>query len=153
MQFQRIKKLPKLRNKAIETAVEQFVRDSRVKNVDEIGMFNQTIESIAQATIFASNEAYQFWMADNGHDVMAYALAHVGKDVDNQLTYTISQAWVCKQLRGKKIVRVWFKMLEEEAKRCLCKHVMFPASRHVKPYLRYLKGQYHEYVTILKRDI
>jgi hypothetical protein len=151
--LRKIKVLPQLSNKAIERAVEQFIEDSRVENVDKIGMYNQTIESIAQATIFATNNVNQFWLADDGQDVLAYALAHVSKDIDNQLTYTISQAWVCPNLRTKKIVKVWFQQLQDEAARLMCKHIMLPASRHVKPYLRFLGKGYHVYATLIKKDL
>jgi hypothetical protein len=153
MELRRIKELPKLSHLAIERAVESFIKDSRVKNVDQVGMFNQTLESIAQATMFSSNNAQHFWLADNGSDVMAYAIAHITKDIDNRLTYIISQAWVAKELRGKKIVKIWFNQIQEEAKRNLCKHVMFPASRDVKAYLRYLGRDYHTYATLIKREI
>jgi len=153
MKLRKIKELPNLSKNAIEIAVEKFIKDSRVKNVDQVGMFNQTIESIAQATIFATNNASQFWLADDGHDVLAYALSHVSKDVDNKLTFTISQAWVCPELRGKKIVKIWFQQLQDEADRLMCKHIMLPASRHVKPYLRFLGKGYHEYVTLIKKDL
>ena len=153
MKLRKVKTLPNLKPHAIEEAVERFIKDSRVTGVDEVGMFNQSIESIAQATIFATNDAGHFWLADDGSEVMAYALAHIGKDVDNKLTYTISQAWVHPMFRGKKIVKVWWEQIRAEAKRCMCKHIMLPASRHVKPYMRFLGKGYHEYVTLLKEDI
>lgn len=153
MEFRVVKNLPTLRSKAIEYAVERFIEDSRVKDIDKVGMFNQTIESIAQATMFSANNAQHFWLADNGSEVLAYALAHISKDIDNKLTYTISQAWASPQLRGKKIIKVWWQKVRSEAKRNMCKHIMLPASRHVKPYLRFLGKDYHEYVTLLKEDL
>jgi hypothetical protein len=153
MKLERIKQLPNLNPNAIERAVEAFIKDSRVHNVDEIGMFNQTIESIAQATIFATNNAQHFWLCHQNGEVWAYALAHISKDIDNQLTYTMSQAWVCPELRGKKIVKEWKEQFIAEAKKCLCKHIMIPASRNTKPYLRFLGHGFHEYATLLKTEI
>lgn len=157
MGFQRIKALPKnLAVKAIETAVERFILDCRIKHTDPIGMFNQTIESIAQATIFATNDAHQYWMASKNGEVMSYALVHVSKDVDNQLTFTVSQAWVHPQYRGTNLAKSWWQQLRSEAKRCLCRHIIIPSSRNVKVYKRFLKrmgSNYQEYVTLIKEDI
>lgn len=153
MKLERTKQLPDLKPNAIEHAIEQFLVDSRVKNVDEVGMFNQTIETIAQSTMFASNNSHEFWLAHVDGEVKAYAIAHISKDIDNKLTYTISQAWACKELRGKPIIKEWRDMLIAHAKQNLCKHIMVPASRHVKPYLRFLGHGFHEYVTLLKTEI
>ena len=153
MNLNKVRVLPQLRPHAIEDAVSSFIEDSRVKGIDKDGMFNQTIESIAQATIFATNDASHFWLVHDGSDVMGYALAHIGKDIDNKLTYTVSQAWVHPLFRRKKIVRCWWEQIRTEAKRCLCKHIMFPASRSVRAYLRYHKNTYQQYAVLLKEDI
>ena len=154
MELKRIKSIPQyLRTGAIEDAVKRFIVDSRVENVNIEGMYDQTLKSIAQSIIFDTSEKQQFWMADDGTDVMAYYLAHICIDVDDQLTYTISQAWVYPSLRGKPIVKQWWKQMQEQAQKCLCKHIMIPASRHVKPYLRFLGKGFHEYVTLIKKDL
>jgi hypothetical protein len=154
MELKKVKAMPtSLRKGAIEDAVKKFIVDSRVKNVNIEGMYNQSLKSIAQSIIFDTSDKQQFWMADNGQEVMAYALAHIGVDVDDRLTYTISQAWVDRSLRGTKIVKVWWQQIQDEAKRCLCSHLMLPASRNVKPYLRFLGEGFHEYVTLIKKDI
>ena len=153
MEFRKIKSMPtNLRKGAIEDAVKKFIVDSRVKDVNPEGMYDQTIKSIASSIIFDTSDKQQFWMASDGQDVMAYSLAHICVDVDDQLTYTISQAWVHPSLRGKPVVRHWWKQLQDEAQRCLCKHIMIPASRNVKPYLRFLGPGFHEYVTLIKKD-
>ena len=153
MELQIIKELPKLNSHAIERAVEQFIEDSRVENVDKIGMYNQTIESIAQATMFSMNNAQHFWLAHDGFEVKAYVLAHIGKDIDNRLTYTVSQAWAHPSLRRTPKIKEWWQLIRNEAKRNMCKHVLIPSSRHVKAYLRFLGKNYHEYVTLIKEDI
>lgn len=153
MNLYRVKELPKLCPYAIEEAVSRFIEDSKIQGVDKDGMFNQTIESIAHATMFATNDTNHFWLAHNGQDVLAYVLAHISKDIDNKLTYTISQGWVAPQLRGKKIVKLWWEKIRAEAKQRMCKHIMFPASRHPKAYLRFLGKGYHKYATLLKEDL
>ena len=51
MKLQIVKVLPQLNPNAIERAVDAFLEDSRVEHVDKIGMFNQTIETIAQSIL------------------------------------------------------------------------------------------------------
>lgn len=154
-QLRRVSSLPALRPGAIEEAVENFVTDSLAEEsgADPVGLYNQTIECIASATYLGGGEGRQFWLADQDGEVLTYVLAHVGKDVDNQLCYWLTQAYVHPKLRGQKVVKEWFQLLRQEAKRLLCKHIIIPSSRSTKAYLRFLGDGWHEYVTLLKEDI
>jgi len=154
MEFKKIKSIPEyLRKGAIEDAVKTFMIDSRVKDVNFEGMYNQSLKAIAQSIMFDSYDKQQFWMADDGKEVMIYVLAHICVDIDDRLTYTISQAWVHPSLRGNPIVKECWKKLQDEAERNMCKHILIPASRNVKPYLRFLGKGFHEYVTLIKKDL
>jgi len=154
MELKKVKSMPNyLRKGAIEDAVKRFIVDSRVTNVNIEGMYNQSLKSIAQSIIFDTSDKQQFWMADDGTDVMAYYLAHICVDVDDQLTYTISQAWVHPSLRGNKQVKIWWQQMQDTAQQYMCKHILIPASRNVKSYLRFLGQGFHEYVTLIKKDI
>lgn len=152
--LRKIKEMPQyLRKGAIEDAVKSFIVDSRVVGVNIGGMYDQTLKSIAQSIMFDTSNKQQFWMADDGTDVMAYALAHITVDLDDQFTYIIAQAWVHPKIRGQKYTKIWWKQLQEEAERSFCKHIMLPASRKVAPYIRFLGKGFTEYATLLKKDI
>lgn len=155
MEFKKVQNLPKLRKGAIEDAVEAFVRDSHTEetHADPKGLFDQTIEVIAHATLFQHDDSRQFWMATDGGEVMAYAIVHISKDVDNQLCFWITQAWVHPICRGSKEVKGWFQLLRDEAKRLLCKHIVIPSSRGVEAYCRFLGKGWKPYVTLLKEDL
>lgn len=142
---------------AIERAVKSFIEDSHIQEgkVDELGMFNQTIESIASATIFSpNNDSRQFWIiTGDNQEVLAYYLAHVSKDIDNKLCYWITQAWAHPSIRGTKMIKEGWGQIRDEAKRLLCKHIVIPSSRNPKAYCRFLGKGWHQYATLLKEDI
>lgn len=148
-------KLPtNLNDRAIERAVKSFVEDSHTTETkaNPEGLYNQTLEAIAQACLF-NQDGRQFWLATHEGEVYAYALTHVSKDVDNQLCYWMTQAWVHPQVRGHKIVKIWRDQLVAEGKRLLCKHIIVPSSRGSKGYLRFLGQGWHKYVELLKVDL
>lgn len=155
MEFKVIKSMPKgMKSKAIEKAVRAFVKDSHTKEsgANPEGLYQQTLESIAQAVMFGV-DGKQFWMAEHEGEVMAYAMCHVSKDIDNSLCYWMTQAWVNPKARGHKIVKIWFNQLRDEGKRLMCKHIVIPSSRGTEAYLRFLGKGWHKYVTLLKEDI
>lgn len=157
MEFKRINNLSEvtLRPRAIEDAVEAFVKDSHTEETgaNPDGLYQQTIETIAHATIFQHDDSRQFWIAVEEGEVMAYAIAHISKDVDNRLCMWLTQAWVHPIIRGSKEVKGWFQLLRSEAKRCMCAHILIPSSRGVEAYCRFLGKGWHQYCTILKEDI
>lgn len=155
--FRHINKLDEaiLKPGAIEAAVESFVKDSHTEetHADPVGLYNQTIEVIAHATIFQHDDTRQFWIADEDGDVKAYALCHISKDVDNQLCFWITQAYVHPSCRRTPQVKQWMEQLRAEAKRLLCKHIVMPSSRSTKAYIRFLGHETHQYCVLLKQDI
>ena len=155
MELKKLSKLPtNLNSGAVERAVKSFVADSHTLEThsDPTGLYNQTLECIASACIM-NQDGRQFWMAEHNGEVYAYALAHVSKDVDNQLCYWITQSWVHKDVRGHKIVKIWKDQLVAEGKRLLCRHIVIPSSRGSKGYLRFLGQGWHKYVELLKVDL
>jgi len=157
MELHRVKDLHSLSSspKALEEAVWSFVQDSHSleSGADGVGLFNQTIESIANYTIFNHDDSRQLWVAEDGEKVLAYVMAHISKDVDNKLCFWLTQAWVHPSIRRTPQVKEWFQMLRAEAKRCLCAHIIAPSSRGVEAYCRFLGKGWHPYVTLLKEDI
>lgn len=140
---------------AIEQAVRSFVKESHSEEsgVDTQGLYQQTIENIAASTTFKLDGSRSFWIAEEDGEVMAYALTHVSKDVDNRLCYWMTQAWVHPILRGSKQVKQMYKQLTDHAKKMLCAHIIIPSSRGVKGYCRFLGEGWKPHVTLLKKDI
>ena len=147
--FYRADEIPKHFCKQVEVAVKDFVESSRQVNIDKKGLFYQTLESIANMTVLEGSG--DFWMLTCGEELLGYVLARIVKDVDNSLTYWISQAWVRKDYRGNSIVKASWKEIRERAKNCFCKHIVIVSSRHAKAYERFLGV--HKYCDLLKEDL
>ena len=155
IEFKKITQLPdSLLCGEIEKAVKSFVADSHAEeaNVDPEGMRKQTLQSIAERVTYPV-DGRQFWIAEHEGELLTYVLAHVGRDVDNELTYWLTQAWVNPKVRGHKIVKLWYSQLVAEAKRLMCKHMMIISSRGDKAYQRFLGREWHQYAILLKKDL
>jgi hypothetical protein len=151
--LRKVKEIPAtLSPKAIERAVTSFIDQSHAENVDRDGYFNQIIENIAAVVVFQTPGRY-FWIAEADGEVIAWALTHISKDVDNKLCYWQTDAWVDPKWRRKPEVKQWNKFLEEDAKANFCKHILIPSSRGEKAYCRFLGEGWHPYVVLLKKDL
>lgn len=144
-----VREIPKNLIPNIEEAISLFIQESGVKG-DPVGVFNQTIESIANATYLKGNG--DFWLAeDNG--VAAYILAHVTKDIDNRLTYWIGQAYVRKDYRGDSLVKEWWEDVRQEAKSKFCRHLVIVSSRNPRAYERFLGHGMEHYADLLMENL
>lgn len=154
--FRKLNEIPSsFKPGAIDRAIENFIRDSRVTDVpfSESGLKQQLTEAVASILVFKNNPAAYFWAAEHEGEIVAWALTHVSKDVDNSLCYWMTDAWVDKKVRFHPIVKEWFKLLREDAKHLGCKHILIPSSRGSKGYCRFLGKGWHPYLQILKEDI
>lgn len=154
--FRKLKEIPEsLKPGAIDRAIRQFVNDSHVLDVpiSKPGLIQQLTDVIASILVFKSNPTTFFWAAEDNGEVVAWALTHVSKDVDNSLCYWMTDAWVDKSLRRTILVRKWLEALKADAKFLGCKHILIPSSRGMKAYCRFLGKGWHPYLTILKEDI
>lgn len=152
-QFRVVQELPKgINTGEVERVVREFVNDAHIPEQEKEGLYQQTLEGIAQC-LFFKMDGQQFWLAEQEGEILAYVRTHVAKDVDNQLCYWVTQAWVSPKVRGRRIVKEWFQDLRNEAKRLMCRHIIIPSSRSTKAYLRFLGKKWHVYVTLLKEDI
>jgi hypothetical protein len=155
MEFKQVKELPEgLTSQAVEKAVRAFVEESHTEEsgANPEGLYQQTLENIANTVIFG-RDSNQVWLAHENGEVKAYAITYISKDVDNSFCYNMSQAWVHKEYRCKKVVKEWYQQLRAEAKRLGCRHIIVPSSRGVEAYLRFLGKGWKLYVSLLKEDI
>lgn len=157
MQLRKITKLSELnlKPKAIEFAVMNFVRDSHTEEsgADPLGLYNQTLENIAACTLFRHDDSRNFWAAEVSGEIMAYALTHTSKDVDNKLCYWATQAWVHPRLRNTPIVKEMWQTLRNDAFNSMAAHIIIPSSRGVRGYCRFLGTGWKPYITLLKEDL
>jgi len=156
-QWELVRKLPSHLNKgAIEKAVHKFVNDTADygTGIDAKGFFNQTIQTIAKACILTHDgTGGDFWAAigEDG-EVYAYALGSIVIDIDHRLTYWVTQGWIHPTYRHKYLKEGW-KKLEKHARANLCCHIINITDRHSGAYLRLLGKEWHQYATILKKDL
>ncbi len=80
-------------------------------------------------------------------------LGSVTVEVDSQLTYWLSQAWVHPSKRHKPVVKEWWRQIREQAKKYFCKHIVVVSGRGTDAYCRFLGEGWHTYATLLKEDI
>lgn len=139
--------------KEIENAVKEFQKETPIHG-NEIGFYNQTLESIAASTMLRKEgSGSDFWIVQYGRSCAGYVLANMSKDVDNQLCYWISQCWLDKRFRGTGVVKEYWKTLVDYAKKNLCKHVIIVSGRGDRSYQRLLGSGLEVYATLIKADI
>ena len=142
--------IPKLKFREIEKAVEALAGEIDVGG-DRIGFINQTLETIASSTFLKGTG--DFWLAyDDDGNLGGYLLGSVSKDIDNKLTYWVSQAWISKEMRMKPDVKEWMSRIRQRAKDCLCKHLVFVSSRNPMAFMRWLGTNARIYSVLIKED-
>lgn len=145
--------LPKsLKPKAIEEAVWCLISEIDVQG-NIIGFFNQTVKRIASCTYLDGQGDFWVCIGKDG-SIDAYLIGGVTTDIDDSLTYFISQAWASKRVRGKADVKEWWKDVKARARECMCKHILITTARNPKAFCRFLgKQDVHIYGTLLKQDL
>ncbi len=136
----------------IENAVRDFMVSSHLPDgVDKEGFYRQTLQAIAAASYL--NQGGELWLGVSRGTLWTYILAQVGNDFDGNLAYTVTQAWVRRDQRGKKWVKEAWEQVRARAKNCLCKHFVVLSSRgNDKAYCRFLGKGFHFYGSILKEE-
>lgn len=137
----------------IEKAVEDFIRTSHTpEGVDLAGFYEQTLQSIATRTVMQGGG--DLWLGISGGELYTYILANLGPDIDGRMAYTVLQAWVRKDQRGKRWVKEAWEKVRQRARDCFCKHFIVISSRG-KPeaYCRFLGKGFHPFAEILKEEL
>lgn len=141
---------PNLNHRAIERAVWELVSEIEIGG-DKVGLFNQTLKTIASATVLGGQN--DFWMAEEDGEVMAYATAHFCTDIDDKLNYAIPQAWVHPKYRRNPIVREWWRRIKGRARQGLAQHLTIVSSRNPKAFARFLGGNLTTYATLMLENL
>ena len=136
----------------IENAVRDFMVSSHLPNgVDPEGFYRQTLQAMAAASYL--NQGGELWLGLLEGRLVIYILAHVGNDYDGRLAYTVTQAWVRKDQRGKRWVKDAWEQVRQRAKDCLCNHLaIFSTRGNDAAYCRFLGKGFHFYSSILKEE-
>lgn len=136
----------------IERAILDFVDHSELpQGVDINSLIEGTKEAMASCTYLRAGG--ELWIGHLDQQVLVYVIASVTKDIDNKLTYHISQAWVRKDFRGNKIVKEWWNKLRKRAKALMCNHLMITSTRGIDSYCRFLGNGLHLYAHLLKEEL
>ncbi len=156
LSFQKLKEIPSSFNPgAIDRAIKAFVDNRHVtyEGDNKDGFKQQLTDVIASILIFKTNQTAFFWASEYDGELVCFALTHVSKDVDNSLSYWMTDAWVAPQLRHTDLPKQWFNTMREDAKHLMCKHVLIPSSRGSKAYCRWLGKGWKKHLEIIKEDI
>ncbi len=152
-----IRSLPQhLNNGAVDRAVQSFVEDTEKygQGINKIGLFNSTMQAVANACVLRHDgTGGDFWasIGDDG-EIYAYALGKIVIDIDNRLTYWVTQGWIHPSIRHGNLKRGWGE-IEKYARANLCHHLVNITDRNPRAYLRFLGPEWHTYSTILKKDL
>jgi hypothetical protein len=147
--FRVVKSIPEDMTPQIEDAVNEFIKRSHMPDgVDNQGFYHQTLEAIATASYLGGNG--EFWIGTKNGKLLIYVLGYVGKDIDNRLSYHVSQAWVRKEYCGRPVVKEWWEAIRKRAKTLLCGHLVITSTRNPKAYERFLGHGMKEYAVIMK---
>lgn len=147
--FSVVKEIPSHLSLQVQHAVLDFIVTSHLpEGIDVDGFYQQTLEAIANCTYM--NGAGEFWMGVKDGKLLIYILGHVAKDMDNRMTYHISQGWVHNDYRGNPIVKEWWEAIRQRAKDLFCGHLCITSSRSAKAYQRFLGHGMKEYAILLK---
>lgn len=151
--FRIVRDLPPGISGQLENAVRDFMIASEMpETVDKAGFHAQTLQAMAAASVLA--QGGELWLGTVGNELWIYLLAHIGNDFDGHLAYTVSQAWVRKDQRGKPWVREVWEEVRQRAKNCLCKHfVVISTKGRTGTYCRFLGEGFKKYAEILKQEI
>lgn len=145
--------IPPGMNEQFSAAVADFMNSSNMPSgVDKQGFFHQTLQSIANSAILGQGR--ELWLGIHDGNLYTYILAGIGVDSDGRLSYTVSQAWVREDQRGKRWVRDAWQKVRQRAKDTLCSHfVVHSTKANTAAYCRFLGKGFHKVSETLKEEL
>lgn len=150
--FSLAKEIPKGLNSQFSEAVNDFMDSSGLpEGIDRKGFFYQTLQAIANSAILGQGR--ELWLGINDDQLYTYILASIAPDFDGRLSYTVSQAWVRKDQRGKPWVKAAWEKVRQRAKDTLCSHfAVYSTKGNTEAYCRFLGKGFHKVSEILKEE-
>lgn len=134
----------------LRICLKEMYTDSYVNYyLTEKGYIDHTMESV----ISAFNGNGECWIALQDGKVVGFLLAGYSKEVDNEMTFIIKQAWVHPILRRTPRVKEMLRTITLNAKSLLARHVLIVSSRNPRAYLRWLGKGWQPVSTILKGEL
>lgn len=151
--FEICRAIPEGLREQISKAVIDFVVASELpKGIDKNGFYYQTLQSIANSAILGQGR--ELWLGIHGDELWTYILAGIAPDFDGRLAYTVHQAWVRKDQRGKPWVREAWQKVRERAKDTLCSHFVVNSTKgRTEAYCRFLGKNFHKVAEVLKEEL
>ncbi len=140
----------------LEHAVRNFCQESDVefKACENLqGLYQQTMQNIANQILTKPQGQYLWLDTDEVGRVVGYVKTHISRDVDNELCYYMTQAYLSPKYRCTNYAKEAIALLRKHARQSFCKHIIVVSSRNTKAYLRFLRGDFKPYITLLKEDI
>lgn len=151
--FERWTSIPEGFGSQFGEAVMDFIGSSELpKGIDPQGFYYQTLQAIANSAILGQGR--ELWLGIRGNELYTYILASVAPDFDGRLAYTVHQAWVREDQRGKHWVKEAWKKVRQRAKDTLCNHfVVYSSKGRTEAYCRFLGQGFHKVSEILKEEL
>lgn len=151
--FEIAKGLPSGMGEQLEHAVLDFISSSGLPSgIDRKGFYYQTLQAIANSAIIGQGR--ELWLGIKDGELYTYILSSVAPDFDGRLAYTVAQAWVRKDQRGKPWVREAWAKVRQRAKDTLCSHfVVYSTKENTAAYCRFLGKGFRKYSEILKEEL
>lgn len=151
--FELANAIPRDMSKQFSDAVIDFVGSSNFPDgIDKNGFYYQTLQAIANSAILGQGR--ELWLGINGDQLYTYILASIAPDFDGRLAYTVHQAWVRKDQRGKPWVKEAWQKVKQRAKDTLCSHfVVHSTKERTEAYCRFLGSGFHKVSEILKEEL
>lgn len=145
--------IPSGMNEQFSDAVVDFMGSSNLpQGIDKQGFFYQTLQAIAQTAILGQGR--ELWLGIKDGQLYTYILASIAPDFDGRLAYTVSQAWVRQDQRGKPWVKEAWEKVRQRAKDTLCSHFVVHSTKgRTDAYCRFLGDGFHRVSEILKQEL
>lgn len=135
---------------SLKVAIRSMYVDSHVDFIyTEKGYVDHTWEMIT----LACSGSGELWLATLGQEIVGFLLAAYSKEVDNEPTFVIRQAWVSQKIRRNPAVKQMLGRILSNAKMNFAKHVLIVSSRNPNAYIRWLGKGWKKITTVIKGDL
>lgn len=133
----------------VDNLKETIVRMYHESRVDLYLTEKGYADHVWESMVSAIGGQGELWLALQDGRVVGWLLSGYSKEIENQPTFIIRQAWVDPILRRTPKVKEMLGSILVNAKSNLCIHVLIVSSRSTRAYLRWLGPGWKPISTIL----